>query len=172
VRVIDHRIRSARAEDLPRLPAVERSANALVHAADPRFDPRRVLPGERARQSLEEGLLWVATDAADRPVGFLAAGDLQGNLHIEELDVAAEHQRQGLGGALLTVAIERARWALCPAVTLTTDRFHPWNAPFYAGRGFVMLDDARLPPALRARIDAEVAAGHDRARRCAMAKIL
>ena len=36
-----------------------------------------------------------------------------------------------------------------PAVTLTTFRDVPWNAPFYTRLGFAMLDELTLPPGWR-----------------------
>ncbi|WZB66012.1 hypothetical protein WJ971_27115 [Achromobacter xylosoxidans] len=53
-------------------------------------------------------------------------------------------------------------------MALTTDRELPWNAPFYQRQGFVEVPAPQLGPALRARLEAEAAAGFDPARRCAM----
>ena len=47
------------------------------------------------------------------------------------------------------------------AVTLTTFRDVPWNAPLYRHLGFVDLDDASLGPELRAIVAAEAAHGLD-----------
>ncbi len=38
-----------------------------------------------------------------------------------------------------------------PAVTLTTFREVPWNAPFYTCLGFAMLDELTLPAGLAAK---------------------
>jgi hypothetical protein len=55
-----------------------------------------------------------------------------------------------------------------PLVSLTTDRTLPWNAPFYARLGFVIVEGADVPPELQARLDGQAAAGFDPAQRCAM----
>lgn len=169
----DYRIRDAGEADLTHLAAVERSAAGLFVEMDNGFRgedttlPLAVLDLCRAA-----GTLWIAADREDAPVGFLAATEIDSSLFVLEMSVACEHQRRGLGRALLEKAIDHARWAHLPAVSLTTDREIPWNRPFHASLGFVTLDSDRASPGLRARREAEIAAGHDPARRCIMAKLL
>lgn len=166
-------IRPARDTDVPLLPAVEASAATLFEGVDlGHRGEMTVIPPEALDLCRQAGTLWIAADWADAPVGFLAAGDLDGYLHVHELSVAAAHQRRGLGLALMAAAIEFGRWAFVPAVTLTTDRHLPWNKPFYSRLGFVELRRDGLPPGLVQMLAREVAAGHDPARRCAMAKVL
>lgn len=167
-------IRLAREADVPLLPAVEASAATLFEGVEIGFrggDFGTTPPGalDLCRAS---GTLWVAVDRDDAPVGFLAAGELDGFLYVHELSVAAEHQRRGLGAALMAAAVDFGRWAYIPAVTLTTDRYVPWNKPFYARLGFVELQREGLPPGHAALLASQVARGHDPARRCAMAKVL
>ncbi len=52
---------------------------------------------------------------------------------------------------LLERVIESARQMGYPAVTLTTFREVPWNAPFYTRLGFAMLDELTLPAGLAAK---------------------
>lgn len=130
------------------------------------------VPAGLLEQARRAGLLWVAADGHDRPRGFLAARPLDGALFVVELSVAADRQRQGLGSALLQAALEHAARVGYRQVILTTFRDVPWNAPFYARRGFVELDEAALGPGLAAQLVAEVAFGHDPRRRCAMARTL
>jgi hypothetical protein len=52
---------------------------------------------------------------------------------------------------MLEQVIESARQAAYPAVTLTTFRDVPWNAPFYTRLGFSMLSELRLPAGLAAK---------------------
>ncbi|WP_349370931.1 GNAT family N-acetyltransferase [Salinarimonas sp.] len=166
-------VRPAREADVPLLPAVEASASTLFRSIDIgyRGDWSTTPPGalDLCRVS---GTLWVAADRDDAPVGFLAAGELDGFLYVHELSVAAEHQRRGLGAALMAAAVDFGRWAYIPAVTLTTDRYVPWNKPFYARLGFVELQREGLPPGLAQMLAKQEARGHDPARRCAMAKVL
>jgi GNAT superfamily N-acetyltransferase len=166
-------IRAALPEDLPLLPAVERSAAALFRgtrmgwvADGPTLAPA-VLEEAAAR-----GHLWVAARPGSGAAGFLLADVLDGDLFIEELSVARDHQRHGFGRALLAHAVHRARDGGLAGVSLTTDRDLPWNAPFYAEAGFQVLDGALLSPLLRERLAQEAAHGHDPAHRCAMRLVL
>ncbi len=166
-------IRPARRDDLALFPAIEESADILFqrHAPDLK-QPDGFIPADSYLPLLEAGTVWVATSPDDRPVGFAAAGDLDGSFHIHEIDVHADHQRRGLGAALLGEALRHAVWAHYGVATLTTDRFLPWNKPFYLRHGFVELQPAAMPEALRAKLAEEAEAGFDPERRCAMAKVL
>ncbi|WP_084327235.1 GNAT family N-acetyltransferase [Salinarimonas rosea] len=168
-----YRIRPAAEPDVPLLPAIEASAATLfAEAGAPLPEPTATMPPEALDLCRASGTLWIAADAADTPVGFLAAGELDGFLHVHELSVARAHQRRRLGTALMAAAIDFGRWAFVPAMTLTTDRVLAWNKPFYAKLGFVELTIAGLPPGHAARHANEIAAGLDPARRCVMAKVL
>ncbi len=90
----------------------------------------------------------MAVDGADRPVGFALAIELDGRLHLEEMDVHPAHGRRGLGSALIGAVCAAAR-RRGQEVTLSTFREVPWNAPFYAQLGFRQLEDAELTPGLR-----------------------
>lgn len=158
---------------MPLLPAVEASAAELfVGAGLPLPAEGTTTPPEALDLCRAAGTLWVATDRDGAPVGFLAAGALDGFLHVHELSVARAHQRRRLGTALMATAIDFGRWAFVPAITLTTDRLLPWNKPFYAKLGFVELEASGLPPAHAAKRAREIARGGDPARRCVMAKVL
>ncbi|MGP9821809.1 GNAT family N-acetyltransferase [Salinarimonas sp. NSM] len=168
-----YRIRPAAEADVPLLPAVEASAATLfAEAGAPLPEPVATMPAEALDLCRVAGTLWVAADARDAPVGFLAAGDLDGFLHVHEVSVARPHQRRRLGTALMATAIDFGRWAFVPALTLTTDRVLAWNKPFYGRLGFVELTIPGLPPGHAAKYRNEIAAGLDPARRCVMAKVL
>ncbi|MFC7551530.1 GNAT family N-acetyltransferase [Pseudoroseomonas wenyumeiae] len=162
-------IRNALPEDLPHLAAVERSAAALFRGTrmDWVADGPTLAPA-MLEEAAARGHLWVAWHAEGGAVGFLLAGALDGDLFIEELSVAQDHQRRGFGRALLGQAVRRAREEGLAGVSLTTDHDLPWNAPFYASAGFQVLDESALTPVLRERLAQEAAHGHDPAHRCAM----
>lgn len=146
-------VRLARAADLPALPEIELAAGRLFleYAAALALDEsalQSAKPIEELRQGLENGLLWVAIDAADRPVGFALAIELDGRLHLEEMDVLPSHGRRGFGTALIG-AVCAAAGRRGQEVTLSTFRAVPWNAPFYARLGFRPLQDSELTPGLR-----------------------
>ena len=95
----------------------------------------------------EHSLLAVA---AGQPVGFILTEPLDDALFIVEVAVhrpAATGHRPDAAGAGYR---ERTADGL-PAVTLTTFREVPWNAPFYTRLGFAMLDELTLPAGLAAK---------------------
>lgn len=107
------------------------------------------------------------------PDGFawLAAAD--GTAYLAELAVLPGRMRRGIGTALLVAAGDWARANGYPAITLTTFADVPWNAPFYAARGFTELDAAAIPPQLAAIRRHEAQCGLDAVgRRIAMRREL
>lgn len=100
------------------------------------------------------------------PAAFLAASEVEGRLHIDELDVRHEMQGRGLGRRLLGHAAEWARERGLAALSLTTFRSIPWNAPFYARFGFREWPADEAPDAIRRILQAEAAKGLSD--RCAM----
>jgi GNAT superfamily N-acetyltransferase len=79
--------------------------------------------------------------------------------HLEELAVHPAHQRRGLGARLVAAVVGWARARGAAALTLSTFRDVPWNAPFYARIGFRALDPAQLPATLAALVERERAHG-------------
>lgn len=125
-------------------------------------------PLEDFRSAQESGLLWVARDPAGTPVGFALVEWLDGEPHLDEIDVHPAHGRRGLGRALVAAVLDWAREAGQRGITLTTFRDVPWNAPFYASLGFRELAPPELGPGLAAALRDEAARGLDPARRVAM----
>ncbi len=159
-------IRLGTLADLPAVAAVERSASTLfagthmAWAAGGLTLPRRLL-----RRGVARGLLLVVDHGG--PVGFIVAAPAYNTLFIEEFSVASRHQRLGFGRQLLAAMEQRARELGVAALTLTTDRTLPWNAPFYATAGF---SEVAGPAWLIARLRAQARQGNDVTRRCAMQK--
>ena len=98
----------------------------------------------------QEGMIWVAADSDDQPVGFAVTLPLGDLLHVHELDVHPAHGRRGLGTRLIRAAGEWAKRNGYKALSLSTFRSVAWNAPFYARRGFVEIEEAQLSHRLRA----------------------
>lgn len=93
------------------------------------------------------------------PVGFACVDIVDGVAHLWQVSVVPAASREGRGTALVDAVCDWARRQGYEAVTLTTFRDVPWNAPFYARMGFRPL--GRLTPEL-ARIRAhERAIGDD-----------
>lgn len=166
-------IRPAREEELSLLPGIERRAGRLFEGQglpDSVLAEHTGLP--ELREACAEGRLLVAAAPDGSPAGFALAENLEGHAHLEEVDVDPAHARRGLGAALVEAV---CAWALArdlPAVTLTTFRDVPWNAPFYARLGFEEIPAAELAPGLVEILADEAARGLERARRVAMRRVL
>lgn len=166
-------IRLARREDAEALPAIERSAAALLadYPGIDGIDPDRVLPSDRHRALIARGHSLVAT-VANRVVGFLVSEPCGRELHIREMDVATQWQRQGIGAIMVRACGIDAGNAGFAALTLTTFRDVPWNAPFYARLGFVEVSEPEEHSRLNAELENEARAGLRREQRVAMIRFL
>ena len=114
------------------------------------------------------GRAWVYADSDVGPVGYLLAGQVDGNAHIDQVSVHPSFGRRGIGRRLIDHLCAQARDEGLPAVTLTTFASVPWNAPYYRRCGFRIMDQSELGPELiRLRLD-EQDKGLDREPRVAM----
>jgi GNAT superfamily N-acetyltransferase len=111
------------------------------------------------------GLLWIAL-VNDSLAGFAACEACDDTLHLHELSVHRDAQGHGLGRALIAAAVAEARRRGLRAVTLTTFREIPWNAPFYERVGFAQIVGADLDARLAAILKREARRGLSG--RCAM----
>lgn len=79
----------------------------------------------------------VLHDAEDRPVAMgRVLGDGGWYFHVADMAVLPEHQRRGLGGAVLDYLLEQIR-ARAPGGALVTLFADPPGRPLYARHGFV-----------------------------------
>jgi GNAT superfamily N-acetyltransferase len=134
-------VRPARQEDIPLLPSIEQAAGVLFKQVG--WEDENITdtyPVEALHAAHQGGRLWVAVDAGDQPVGFAVASVVDGRGHLDEVDVHPDHGRRGIGRALVEQVCAWASQRGYPAVTLTTERDVPWNAPFYARLGFTILE--------------------------------
>jgi GNAT superfamily N-acetyltransferase len=142
-------VRQAVREDVPLLPDIERIAASLFKTypsdlglTDENYE--NVSSVEMFAEANQGGRLWVATVPSGNIVGFARVAELSGYAHLDELDVLPSHGRKGIGSALLAAVCSWAQEKGYPAVTLRTFRDVPWNGPFYRGRGFHVVEAARL----------------------------
>jgi GNAT superfamily N-acetyltransferase len=156
-------IRLARPDDLARLQDIERAAGQAfrpIGMAAVAEDEPPTMAELRAFQSA--GRAWVSVDAGDHPHAYLLAVPLTSSVHVEQVSVDPSHAGHRHGRALLDRA---AAWGMAMGlrvVTLTTFADVPWNAPYYASLGFVVVPDAALDAELRAIREHEAAHGLDR----------
>jgi ribosomal protein S18 acetylase RimI-like enzyme len=165
-------IRTAQCSDVPLLEDVENSAIQAFYVL-PGFVPMGgALPQDLLHEICDNGQLWVATGADDKPVGFIAASDVDDLLYIEEMSVALEFQKNGIGRDLMNTLIDYAIAAKYMGIGLTTRRDAAWNMPFYKKLGFTETADDLLPVQLLKIIQDERRSSVNPAVRCAMIKTL
>jgi GNAT superfamily N-acetyltransferase len=153
---------------------IEVAAGARFHevgmAGVAEADP---MPADVLLSYVDDGRAWVAEGGpAGAVAGYVVVDAVDGCAHVEQITVAPDHQGRGLARDMLD---EVARWARSrglPALTLTTFRDVPWNAPLYLHLGFAVLDPDALGPGLRAVREMEAAHGLDPALRVCMWKDL
>ena len=164
------RLRKAAQADAAIFPELEQSAG-LSFRADREIAwlaEADNLPAARYRDIIAEGWSWIAEGERAKPVAFVAA-TLEGEeLHLWEFNVHIEYQCRGIGRRLLRRLITEATAAKIPAMTLTTFRDLPWNAPFYRSMGFELVTSRGLDPRLAGLLAEEAHMGLPAARRCAM----
>lgn len=158
-------VRWADAGELPRLVAVEQAADKLFEQVGIVFPPGTTM----VEEAEDPGSVLVE---GEPPAGFALIGWADGNVHLDQLAVHPDSMRQGIGGRLVAAVLDHARAVGAPAVTLTTYRDVPWNAPWYARHGFTVLPEPEWGPELRALVEHERALGIEIAPRVAMCSTL
>lgn len=111
--------------------------------------------------------LWV-TVLDDAPVAFVMFREVEACAYVEQIDVLPRHAGRRLGALLLDRVAEIARDRGLAALTLSTFKDVPFNAPYYRRLGFVDLRDEGLSPGLREIRQEHVARGLDESRRTFM----
>ncbi|MBO4274970.1 GNAT family N-acetyltransferase [Microbispora triticiradicis] len=187
-------IGQAEPADLAALPEIERAADGV-------FAPLGIVfpPGTTVVEECDDPARVIV--AGRPPVGFALLGVVDGLTHLEQIAVRPGHANQGIGTRLLeavcaitamraglaartttaarttvdpaTIATHTpAARATVAAVTLTTFRDVPWNAPWYARRGFRVIQPHEWGPELSALVEHERALGIEVAPRVVMRKDL
>ncbi|HEY2044221.1 MAG TPA: GNAT family N-acetyltransferase [Jatrophihabitans sp.] len=134
-------VRPVEPDELAGLIDIELAADKLFEVAG-----YGATPGTATIEELQSA---AALMVAGRPaVGYIWVEIVDGLAHIQGLSVKPKQMKRGVGGSLLEAACEWAREHDYPAITLCTFAEVPWNAPYYARRGFVEVDE--LSPGLTA----------------------
>ncbi|MDA3627321.1 GNAT family N-acetyltransferase [Saccharopolyspora sp. WRP15-2] len=160
------RIRNVGEAELGRLQEIEVSAGEVfreVGMPDIADDPPP--PVEALAEYQRAGRAWVAEVDAE-VVAYVLVELIDGNAHIAQVSVHADHAHRGIGRQLLEHVESWARERGLPALTLTTFRSVPWNAPYYARLGFQEID--ATTPELAALVAHEANLGLDPAKRVCM----
>ncbi|MFB9795885.1 GNAT family N-acetyltransferase [Arthrobacter citreus] len=153
-----HAIRAAEAGDLELLPPLEAASDTLLtgvpglldsgmaDVSGPRgsgaeapaagADPLTLPPPATAAELASALHLLVA---GTPPVGFARLEEVDGQAHLEQLSVHPDAAGAGVGRALVEAALAWARTRGYTSMTLCTFAGVPFNAPFYATCGFVVV---------------------------------
>jgi ribosomal protein S18 acetylase RimI-like enzyme len=165
-------IRPVRPDELARLQDIERAAGAtFVDVGMPEIaadEPPSVAALESHRAA---GRAW-AVESSGVVAGYVLVDVVDGAAHVEQVSVDPAFARRGLGRRLIDHVAAVAEAKGRPAVTLTTFRDVPWNAPYYRRCGFRDLAESELGPELRRLRDAEAAHGLDPTLRVCMRRDL
>lgn len=162
-------IRPGRTDEAESLREIERAAQqAFAGVGYPDLAVGEPTAAADLLAAANDRLLLAAVDAQDNPVGFAICEEIDGCLYVRELDVHPDHAGQRLGARLLDACAGLAQQCGLPALTLTTFRSVPWNAPYYARLGFSEMRRDELGPDLAMVLERQRAAGLDMPNRVAM----
>lgn len=141
----NYKIRFARAEELPLLAQIERSAAVLFLNTPYAFLANdEPLALNFIQQRFQANQVWVALDSQNGVVGFAITREVDDTIYLQEVDVDPKHGRRGLGSALVETVCDWAQLQGYGKISLSTFRNLPWNAPFYSKLGFLIFDESKL----------------------------
>jgi GNAT superfamily N-acetyltransferase len=140
-------IRSAQPEELTQLATIEQAAAIRFRDTPYAFlADGEPLPIEFIQQRFQAGQVWVAVDRDDIVIGFAITREVDRTLYLQEIDILPTHGQRGIGTALIETVQAWGKRSGYDAMSLSTFRDLPWNAPFYAKLGFRILDESELTP--------------------------
>jgi N-acetylglutamate synthase-like GNAT family acetyltransferase len=141
------RLRPGSAGDLATVQALEKAAR-VRYLGMPELAFAAAAP-PIAADRLRDGELILA-DEDGRIIGFVLLGLIDTRLYVANISVAPDASGCGVGAVLMAEAEQRAAARGLGAVTLTTFRAPPWNAPWFGRLGFIEMPAALIGPELRA----------------------
>ncbi|MBQ4761412.1 GNAT family N-acetyltransferase [Pectobacterium odoriferum] len=157
------------------LPDHYSSLRAIELAAFETLREAGAVTGQAVANSLKEfydfsrdGLLLAAFTPDSIPVGFIAGNFEDRWLHIAEIDVHPNWQRNGIGRLLMQALLSSGQQLGLAGATLTTDNIAAFNAKFYASLGFEIVEGQSCPPHLISLKAEEIKMGFNPERRVAM----
>ena len=160
-------------DDAEAMPPIESAAGKLFKQIEglAGIAGNQTVPVDRLKRYIRKGHCLVA-HVGDAMAGFLVNEPFRRELHIWEFNVHPDFQQKGVGAGLLRACLIDARNSGFAAVTLTTFRDVPWNAPFYARLGFEEVSALDAHPRLAGELALEADHGLPIERRCAMIAFL
>jgi GNAT superfamily N-acetyltransferase len=173
-----YRLRMGTEDDVATAVAIDDAASDLYAKVGIVFDSRAVAPMAAAEQKAwlgaarAGGLLIAACVDDGSAVGFAALTEKDGAAYLEQVSVVPAHMRRGVGRLLLQATCDLARRGGHREIWLTTYRHVPWNRPFYARHGFVVVAEEGCGAGIRAALALQRSCLPQPAARIAMRRIL
>ena len=141
-------IRPACADEIERVREIERvSATRFLGTDRAWLAQDEPTDARTLAERIGSGGLLVATEA-DGPIAFVMFRSVEGCAYVEQIDVLPSHARRGIGARLLEAVAQLARERGLAALTLSTFKDVPFNAPYYARLGFAVVEE--LTPGMAA----------------------
>ena len=166
-------IRRARRDELRAIQCIENEADLIFRrVAMPWVLAMKPAGLRLLAWAWQRGWLWVAADGANRAIGFALLTTVGGEAYLYQLSVLPHAAGGGVGSALIDRACAAAGAAGHGTVLLSTYDGVPWNAPFYARRGFRIVPLGAYTRAMRDLRDSEKRMGHPVWRRVLMRRAL
>jgi GNAT superfamily N-acetyltransferase len=140
------RLRPALTSEIDELMDIDDDAAALfleagIDFSDPAFAAFALAERARWLAATEQNRVELALDGAERVLGFIALGFVDGQPYLDQLSVRRRFMRRGVGRTLLARAVT---WSEAFGdLWLTTYAHLAWNAPMYRRAGFVPVAEAR-----------------------------
>jgi GNAT superfamily N-acetyltransferase len=164
-------LRDARLEDIETVRAIERaSSRRFIGLMDDLAEDDPTPAPVLAARIAAGGLLTASLDQT--LAAFVMFRPVEDGLYIEQIDVLPAFAGQRIGAGLLDAVADRARAGGLTALTLSTFRDVPWNAPWYRRLGFIDIADAALTPGLLKIRQEHLARGLDESQRTFMRRPL
>ncbi|HVK42162.1 MAG TPA: GNAT family N-acetyltransferase [Phenylobacterium sp.] len=162
----DLRLRGANTSDINRVREIERaSATRFLGTARAALAEEEPTDAATLAARIASGGLLVAEEGGEA-VAFVMFLEVEGCGYVEQIDVAPSHERRGIGARLIEAVADLARERGWPALTLSTFKDVPFNAPYYRRLGFAEVEE--LTPAMLAIRAEHVARGLDESMRVFM----
>lgn len=135
-------LRAARRDDASRLGEIEREADRRFgEVGHPEFLDGCVCPTDVMARSIDAGRVTVA-EVDGVVAGWIIVTRSGGEPCVGQVSVLPAYGRRGVGTALLRSVIDAARAAGERSIVLNTQADVPWNLPWYARHGFVVVPRA------------------------------
>jgi GNAT superfamily N-acetyltransferase len=167
------KIRSGQIGETEVIQAIEmRSGQRFLKSAFPGVASDAPTSANLISDRIKCGDLLVATMDNNAPIAFAMFRPVGFSLYIEQVDVDPAFERRGIGAALLNHVLETARIKGYHALTLSTYKDVPWNAPYYLRIGFYFIPDDQLPEELLQIRREHVLRGLDESQRVFMQRFL